>query len=392
MNMKKRMKAFFTLKRRANDGFTLVELIVVIAILAILGGVAVPAYSGYVTKANKQADISLASEISDALQLYYYSNYNGETNGYVVLTPEGVACTFGGSGEAAMDAVFGDGWENTLSLKYDGWMSSAEGAEGSAAITIDAGQLTQSVDMMTDLAAAATQSNNANTVVNVLGLFCGLTDEQKAEMNSYKDEENYSTIATNLMVKYMADDLANMKITEIEGNPVYTDAKGNELSTGSQLAITYAMLYSMANSDDEYKAQAGEVLGNFNNELNALVQKEQEDPSGVSVRNELGKLFTDLQNATVKDNEGNEVSFGEVFMPYYTKNGMTELTGIKTAMDTVGKVTGGYNDVESLSNGDLFTGDAVVNAVQDFQLAATSNGIVVRINNGNCTIVPNLGE
>ena len=36
---------------KANGGFTLVELIVVIAILGILVGVGMPAYSGYVQKA-----------------------------------------------------------------------------------------------------------------------------------------------------------------------------------------------------------------------------------------------------------------------------------------------------------------------------------------------------
>ena len=53
---------------KSKAGFTLVELIVVIAILAILAGVAIPAYSGYITKAKDAAVISELDAIVTAAQ------------------------------------------------------------------------------------------------------------------------------------------------------------------------------------------------------------------------------------------------------------------------------------------------------------------------------------
>lgn len=66
MDMKRKLREFFTLECHANDGFTLVELIVVIAIVAILGGVAVPAYSGYIEKADAAADAQLLADVNKA--------------------------------------------------------------------------------------------------------------------------------------------------------------------------------------------------------------------------------------------------------------------------------------------------------------------------------------
>ena len=56
-----------------NHGFSLVELIVVVAIMAVLVGILAPAYLAYVEKTRIQRDESAAGEIFRAAEIVVYS-------------------------------------------------------------------------------------------------------------------------------------------------------------------------------------------------------------------------------------------------------------------------------------------------------------------------------
>lgn len=59
---------------KRNSGFSLVELIVVIAIMAILVGVAVPVYTGYIEDAKEAKDAQYLANLSKTAQLFAAEN------------------------------------------------------------------------------------------------------------------------------------------------------------------------------------------------------------------------------------------------------------------------------------------------------------------------------
>ena len=69
------------------DGFTLIELMIVVAIIAILAAIAYPSYINYITKTHRVAAEGCLSEYANYMERYYTTNlrYDQDTSATPVL-------------------------------------------------------------------------------------------------------------------------------------------------------------------------------------------------------------------------------------------------------------------------------------------------------------------
>lgn len=104
-------------KQKNNKGFSLVELIVVIAIMAVLVGVLAPQLIKYVEKSREATDIQTCDNIATALKTYYADEENGTGTVEVNLSTTDVKGTSG----AAVDKSVSDAGLGTAKLKGTGW-------------------------------------------------------------------------------------------------------------------------------------------------------------------------------------------------------------------------------------------------------------------------------
>ena len=82
-----------TEKKLNNKGFSLVELIIVIAIMAVLIGVLAPQYLKYVEKSRESADLDNYSSIISAIEIYNSDPTNTPVAGTVEFTATNTAPT-----------------------------------------------------------------------------------------------------------------------------------------------------------------------------------------------------------------------------------------------------------------------------------------------------------
>lgn len=123
------MLKFLKDKKKDNKGFTLVELVIVVAILAIFVGILAPQYTKYVEKSRKAADASNLENLVTAFKTAA-SDGNDQVpagNGYVIsITAAGadIKVPTGVDKDTIVGLISsyaGSTWQTTTKLKSTKW-------------------------------------------------------------------------------------------------------------------------------------------------------------------------------------------------------------------------------------------------------------------------------
>ena len=281
-----------------NKGFSLVELIVVIAIMAILAAVAVVGFSMYIPKAQQAGDKQTISDVEDALNLYYYSNPNEFTGGYVILTVKDSGKTPSADefGEAAMAATFGEDWKEKVFLQYEEW----NGAYGDSSFSGNEAVLMGKVEGLTDLLGNTIKENPQLVGVNFENFMkteLGFTEEEIADPNK----------AADAAVLYVANGTSKLTAEQQKAfQEIPAQAATDDLITGMfngyknlygnsvmGAAATYAMLTAYCQYEDE-KAGNTEMMDALGTPDAALVGSGTDTEMLAVLNDSIGRLSEKL--------------------------------------------------------------------------------------------------
>ena len=356
MKLREKLKRFWTLDVHNHEGFTLVELIIVIAILAILSTGAIAGYSAYIKQANMTADQALVSEIANVLTLYYYSH--GITGSdYVILDAEGASTLTSaddnvlGFAEAALAEAYGENWSEVLRLKYSDWTDDGllqyvlDNADSAGLIanstyltTASPDSLMGAVNNLTDAANDVIKNYAANGGDVTGKLTTLLGDDFVTKLGNTGvalGDDEYETVVSNMLVGHFANVLHGADSGEVMED---TGMVG--------MMMSYATLYAYCQTIGDTTTMAG---------LDAYLAESDE----------MDDLTPDGINGFIEANCSD--AFKEGYLKYNlgeNLNGeggklMSDVNAALEIMGAVGHIAGTYTDKDTLSNPNLYSSESV---------------------------------